>query len=371
VIRFDPATGEADVLDDRLPWNALDPSAVWDDRARPDHGCPEGCAYVFRGDDVARYDPSTGDIVEMNVTLPAPADGSAAVWAGDRAYVFGGHGCEDYCDHVIAFDPDEPSARILSDRMSKGLSDPSAVWTGEAAYVLGGSNDGGRNEIRRFDPANATISLLDTQLPFRTYDAGAVYDGHNVFLLGGCCQQTVERRVQKFDPGNETASLLPDAVFPQGRDRLGAVWTGSAAYALGGIDSEGKGKRDVFRLTLEPGQPRDVTAQTDPGLPSPWAVDRVNVTWKPPAQETYSFLTSHEVYRRPAAGPGAGGAWTHVASVPADRTWFLDDVDRPGAFEYAVSGVNDHRREGPLAIQGNEAALGAGTFGLLDGGQHG
>jgi len=92
IVKFDPSTGEVTRMKAKLPSGRAYTSAIWNGTN----------AYVFGGqtrltngsvitlDEVVRYDPSTDEASILQEKLPSPREGTVAVWTGVAAYIFGG-----------------------------------------------------------------------------------------------------------------------------------------------------------------------------------------------------------------------------------------------------------------------------------------
>src|ERR1044071_2761626 len=119
--------------------------------------------------------------------LPYNAALAAAVWTGRYAYVFGGSGnATAGVDTILRFDPAEATVKVLQVRLPDRRYGLSAVWDGRYAYVLGGQDNNpvaGQPsvsfslDILRFDPATETLTRMHAQLPWHTFMAAAAWDG--------------------------------------------------------------------------------------------------------------------------------------------------------------------------------------------------
>lgn len=186
-----------------------------------------------------------------------PRWGMATVWAGDRAYAFGGMapGCMGQCVEVLAsidvldFLEERPPANAS---LPRPLAGAGAVWDARVgrgqcaegcAYILGGRNatledlDG----IVRFDPDLAQVETIGA-LPSPRSEAGTVWDGTRAYLFGGVHGRTVLDEIVAFDPQAGTATVVGH--LPHPRAGITAFWDdddqpslgcpGGCAYLVGG-----------------------------------------------------------------------------------------------------------------------------------------
>ena len=189
--------------------------------------------------------PTEGPLPWILKPLPSARNGAAGVWADGKAYVFGGHGPGGLLDEVVAYDPASGDAAVVA-RLPEPLFTSAAVWTGEAVYLFGGSADGGGTgltDVLRFDPATRRVEKV-ADLPARTMAASAAWDPRPTpacprgcaYVLGGSAAiGTYSRDVVRFDPATR-ASTPMGPVLPVAHRLGAAVWTGDAAYVLGGYD---------------------------------------------------------------------------------------------------------------------------------------
>ena len=356
IVRYEPDTGNATVMDARLPWTGSSATAVWDDRSRPEAGCPEGCAYVFWTDTVTRYDPSTDTVEEMNATLPNDPIDATTVWTGDRAYIFGGRDAFTPLDQILRYDPVNDTVTKLEESFPGPRERMASVWTGEEAYLFGGTGCPGEcDDIWRFDPDTDTLQLQDVKLNVSLRAPSAVWDGHHAFVLGGINDGVSKASILRVDPGEEEIRFM-DSRLPTGRDQATAVWTGRQAILLGGSQAFERGDlAEIVHYSLEPNAPRDLDVEPV----REGDAFSTEVTWDPPKPTSYSVLTGYVVERRSNATFEAPSPWQPVAHLDPSVTSWRTSFELTGDDEYRVYGVNDHRDNGTRSS--SEAAVDQAT----------
>lgn len=240
---------------------------------------------------------AAGTVELLDARLPTRRASTAAVWTGEAAYVFGGHG-EAFSDEVLRFDPANGTVERLDGvKLPSPRRGVAAVWTGEAAYLFGGVGpDGELDEIVRFDPGGGpagggpTVELLDVRLPAPNRCSAAVWTGEAAYVLGGRSGDPYLDTVVRFTPGRgpgggpgaapggdpggdpEGAAVeVTDLRLPTGRDYLSAVWTGTEALLFGGeTRDEATGRRfqtdEILRIDPAAGRVRTAEARLPDGL---------------------------------------------------------------------------------------------------------
>lgn len=218
---------KAGTASEPLPSPLMGTAAVW----TGEH------AYLFGGSDgtvrdgIVRYDPATGQVTTMNAELPGARDNATAVWTGRHAYVFGGWDGERTLDGIVRYDPANDTLRTMDARLPEGRAGAAAVWTGEAVYLFGGrEGQFPTDDVLRYDPAEDRIDHLGAVLPDRIADAAAVWTGKAAYVFGG---EGYTDDVLRFDPATGRARHV-DAELPTARGHLSAAWDGQYAYVLGG-----------------------------------------------------------------------------------------------------------------------------------------
>lgn len=325
--RYNPATNAAQRRYGVLLDVDCCTSAVWTGQG----------AYLFGGgserdmyprNTIQRYDPQTDTISRMGATLPARPAGVAsgtwghmatsAVWTGSVAYIFGGEGYPGGWNEIYRYDPATDTLTTMGARLPSGRWGTSAAWDGRYAYVFGGTradawSDGNLDEILRYDPVADSVTTLAARLPSRRSYTAAVWDGRDVYVLGGftgaydpyaASDNNATGQILRFDVGKQTVTYMSQSMSP-GRAGFSAVWTGQRIYTTGGTYDEnycdGYGcmifrhvLKDVGRYTLGPGNLGSLWAV-------PWtdSVGDVWLFWGAPGYDTYSPNSPlyYQVYR--------------------------------------------------------------------------
>jgi hypothetical protein len=116
-----------------------------------------------------------------------------------------------------------------------------AVWTGQEAIAFGGSPSPAYNQIVRYNPSTATVSVSSTPLPVGMYSASAVWAGAYAYILGGhdpyhsSCYYSC-KSILRYDPAADSILEMGAKLEPHGRAYGSAVWTGAYAFFFGGDD---------------------------------------------------------------------------------------------------------------------------------------
>lgn len=361
IIRYTPATGHVATMGAGWTSNVTSARVAWDPRAHAEPPCRLGCAYVLGSGDVEdgtlqrahilRYDPDADTLATMPTTLRRIDVGAPAAWLDDSILVNRGR-------NVLRYWPDNGTSVEHVEALPEFRRDHAVIGVEGSLYVLGGEGECAHDQdlvwrrvcldIVRYDPGTGGVATVGS-LPVGNTLTSAVWDGDNVFLVGGWHKNTPEgtAALYRFDPHAGGEATLMSETLPSPRNLVAAVWTGSEIVALGGrvgkpdaATPRAESKLDeIVRYTLEPGPPRDVKAPLtlEPG--------KQLITWTSPDDRTYSKLTHYRVYR--AESPF--GVPTLVREVPASQTAYVDTVPSPGLWCYFVTAVNQGRDEGPMA----------------------
>ncbi|HWG89356.1 MAG TPA: kelch repeat-containing protein [Candidatus Thermoplasmatota archaeon] len=221
VIRFDPATPGASVALPLLPEPLWGTAAVWDGRDRPLDGCGGGCAYLFGGkrtsglsSQILKFNPHTGTLTPMLATLPTARSEIAAVWTGEKAYLFGGAD-PNARSAILVYDPLTDTLTTHASRLPVALTEASVAWDGERVHLFGGRNGGTYfKEIVQFDPATGQVFQGAYPLPSARAATSAVWAGTHAFVFGGASPSRVSEIVKVSPVANVgllTQALLPSA----------------------------------------------------------------------------------------------------------------------------------------------------------------
>ncbi|MBX7101966.1 MAG: hypothetical protein K1X89_29890, partial [Myxococcaceae bacterium] len=171
----------------------------------------------------------------VRADAPSPnAYGAGVATDGVRLFSFGGDDASSSgSPDVWAFDPASDRSTKLDAGLGLNLFHPRAVWVGGATarvLLFGGWSTTARSDIRAFNPANETVTLLASGLPApRTWGA-AVYAPSvgRVFYFGGNDNSFVDsttvfyREITSYDPA--TGATATVGQLPAGRSRFFAVY---------------------------------------------------------------------------------------------------------------------------------------------------
>lgn len=254
ILRVDLATGGVRTQAARLPLPLVAAAAVWD--PRPNADCPAGCAYVIGGlsdkaerqDTIVRFDPTSDSAVLLDVRLPSPRYDAATVWMGDAAYVLGG------AMSPLRFDPAAQSVTVLPPHPLAFVYGAHAIFDERAtpacpqgcAYVLGGRHAADippytspimvQDGILRFDPSTGALTPTPARLPQRVEAASVAWDGERVYVLGGrtCSTEGCARSTaaMAFDPATFMTTLLANMDSPP--EDAPALWYDGRVVIAGG-----------------------------------------------------------------------------------------------------------------------------------------
>ena len=193
----------------RLPPSGLapreDPVVVWTGRQLVVWGGLSFQRTTAYGDG-ARLDPATGRWMRLP-PAPAPARGlAAAVWSGREVLIWGGATGSTATSQVgkgMAYSPATNTWRALPLSPLRAKSMPSGVWTGRLFIVMGGAA-GSTMPVpgpaaAAYDPASNSWTVLPTAPDYPTADGGPT------------------------GPASQRAGAI-------------AMWTGTAALFVGGLD---------------------------------------------------------------------------------------------------------------------------------------
>lgn len=237
IVRIDPATGEHPIMDARFARDAAGTAAVWTGTH----------ALVFGDgtDAIHRYDPAADNLTEASARLPSRLIGAAAVWTGTHAYVFGGHDLDTSrgSSRIVRYDPVADETTVVAATLIEGLEDLTAVWSGDHALVVGGRDRFGdaTRGVWRFDPASESLERV-ASLPISVFGAAAFSSGADVFVLGGNGAWDGARyprldTIQRVVPTTWAGMLMPTPL-PNDLAQSTAQWTGDSALLVGGLGGD-------------------------------------------------------------------------------------------------------------------------------------
>lgn len=272
ILRFDPLTGELEVLAVGLPTPLYATTAVFDGRVAYIMGglCSYGTPGCNQGPgtsrDFLRFDPETETIVTLPERLFMFAELKdhpyatilSAIWDGSNVRIFGD------LNYIHHYDPS--TDRVERYGMLASISLTDAVWNGTHAYVFGGAGTmfggsiadasrgyawGTSSRIVRYDLDAREVSVMPALLPTGLAGISAVWDGRErpnagcpegcFYVFGGECSSDRDDgcllyydRIMRYDPAGQAVTLM-NARLPTGRAYTSAVWDGNDAYIFGGV----------------------------------------------------------------------------------------------------------------------------------------
>lgn len=186
----------------------------------------------------------TADVATTSF-LPFTLAEHNVLWAGNRAYTFGGTIATISDLHtrmIVQYDPVTGATNVLPAQLPEGRSQMAAVWDGRVAYLFGGQDPTSQatDTVFIFNPSTGSVTLSPIRLPYRVEMASAVWTGSKAYIFGGTDATTGVNfdTVIEFDPnfGSATQILLR---LPHPVHAASAVWDGNAAYLFGGTISDG------------------------------------------------------------------------------------------------------------------------------------
>ncbi|MEA3166197.1 MAG: hypothetical protein QOJ26_1066 [Thermoplasmata archaeon] len=277
IVKYTPATDQAEVMAARLPVAVYGASAVWDG---------EGHAYVFGGrttmepqpapvvpvvdarqtNQILRYTPATDTLEVMPAVLPTPRYLMAAIWDGaGHAYLFGGYDSAHLAT-VVEYTPATAAVTTLDTALPGPLSHLAAVSDGQGnAYIFGGYEGSGRfsDEVLRFDGATKAISVTGARLPTARESMSVVWSDGRAFVFGGGSRSGQFDDVLAFRPATAEVEAIATAL-PVPSAGTAAVWDPSGtAYVFGGTKSDGM-REQIIAFDLDATTPGTVVEPEEP-----------------------------------------------------------------------------------------------------------
>lgn len=213
-----------------------------------------------------------------NAKLPTPRWGTSAVWTGTYAMVFGGTDITTRFDDILRYDPLRDEITVMQSRFPTGLTSTAAVQAGDRAFIFGGFTSMGTysDQIFRYDPGTDTLETMRSVLPRAVGSASAVWTGEKVIVFGGYNEAVVAPDILLYDPIADSittskASLPRPTVFDTRGLALAAVaWDGAYAYAFGGYSPRGWTSQ-VLRYDPRSDQIESLAASGSSWEAEPWS----------------------------------------------------------------------------------------------------
>jgi N-acetylneuraminic acid mutarotase len=166
------------------------------------------------------------------------------VWTGREMIGWGGGCCGDAFSDGVAYNPKTNRWRALAPTPLAGDQHPLGAWTGRELilFVSNLNPDTGKPWPARLARAAAYNPATDTwrriaPLPAPRGGASAVWDGHEILVVGGAAGRSAARIGFAYNPATNRWRRLPS--MESGRIGAAAVWTGSRLLLWGGTTSPG------------------------------------------------------------------------------------------------------------------------------------
>jgi N-acetylneuraminic acid mutarotase len=201
------------------------------------------------------------------------------VWSGRELIGWGGGCCGDAFSDGAAYSPATNSWRRLATSPLAGSQHPIGAWTGRKLLVfVGRTNPDGKPWPARLARAAAYNPRSDSwrriaPLPEDRLDANAVWDGHELLVVGGrggTFGKPPAMRTTGFAYNPVTNRWRRLRAMPSGRVGAAAVWTGRRLLVVGGQTGAGD-PADFARRSLAYDPARDRWT-TLPPMPLPGRV---------------------------------------------------------------------------------------------------
>ena len=198
---------------------------------------------VLGPNDFQAYDPRTNRW-RRPAPPPAAVDGAGlVVWTGKELIDWGGGCCGDAFATGWGFNPVTNRWRKLPSSPLAPTQSPSGVWTGHELIVLvSGLDPDGKPypsnfaRIAAYNPVSNAWRRL-APMPAPRFNAEAVWDGHEMLLVGGIGASQGGKPGSPAKLGfaynpktNRWRALAP---MPTGRTNFPAVWTGTRLLMWG------------------------------------------------------------------------------------------------------------------------------------------
>jgi hypothetical protein len=185
------------------------------------------------------YDPSTDHWRRIG-----RGHGGLVAWTGRELLAWGGGCCGDAASDGVAYSPTTNAWRRLPRSPLAGSQQPVGAWTGRELVVVVGKLDpdgkpwpAGLARAAAYNPATNTWRRI-APLPASRDGASAVWDGHELLVVGGATGKLTPGAGFAYDPASNR--WRPLASMGSGRTGALAVWTGDRLLLWGGKNGAGK-----------------------------------------------------------------------------------------------------------------------------------
>jgi Kelch motif protein len=217
---------------------------------------------------VGRFDPWNHAPVGDVMSLPAHGHHAAVAWTRGHLHILGGlthrvcgggNGgaalCQVFDDRVSIVDPGNGTTRFSGTRLPGPVARAATVLHSDRVYVIGGVvggefvDDAFSDRILEYDPAQETVRVMNSALPWPRADAAAVSFGSDILVFGGRNQTTTTGQVLRFDPARDQLAVEPVTIpAGAGESDLGAVRDGDHVYLFGGDRLGPLGRQPTTRI---------------------------------------------------------------------------------------------------------------------------
>jgi N-acetylneuraminic acid mutarotase len=166
------------------------------------------------------------------------------VWTGREMIGWGGGCCGDAFSDGVAYSPTTNRWRALAPTPLAGDQSPLGAWTGHELVLFVGNVNPATGKpwparlarAAAYDPATDTWRRI-APLPAPRGGASAVWDGHEILVVGGAVGRSAARVGFAYDPARNRWRRLPP--MDSGRIGAAAVWTGRRLLLWGGTTQPG------------------------------------------------------------------------------------------------------------------------------------
>ncbi|CAN5525278.1 hypothetical protein BH20CHL6_BH20CHL6_10840 [soil metagenome] len=247
----------------------------------------------------------------LELTLPEPRTGQAAVQSGTYMYLLGGEigGTATAAVLQTRTNPEDGNIDLWAEgpALPAPRADAAAISFAGVPYVMGGTDEAGEPTDTVFEGVLEEGLLTgwqardDMRLPVPVTAAAAVASPNGLFLMGGAgadgsLMSTVYHSI--LDQEGRTPTLgawqeRPELALPEPRARTLALSIGNFMYVVGGEGPNGP-TNQVYRLQLDPrGQPAtdEVTGQM-----LAWAISLGEQSLPEPRVDAAGFVASGNLY---------------------------------------------------------------------------
>ncbi|MEO7802994.1 MAG: kelch repeat-containing protein, partial [Actinomycetota bacterium] len=195
----------------------------------------------------------TGKTSLNAVNLPVPTGLSAPWWIKVRAYsnvgMVGPWSAFGHDSHLVPVEFFEELPHYRENDFIRDRSDMASVWDARdlpnadpskdcddgCAYLIGGRGSGNEavsTDVFRYNPKSNRLTrlgeLMLNGLPLKVWGASAIWDGRDIYIIGGYQQTLISDRIVRYNPitgmTSEVAARLPSQAGNSARAWFSAAW---------------------------------------------------------------------------------------------------------------------------------------------------